>query len=71
MSHIADDIRSEQWNRFRAMTPAERVAMAERLGKEGLASYMEATGASRADALRTIRMSRRIGRKPSRCMDER
>jgi len=71
MSRVAEDIRREQLARFRAMTPAERVALAQRLGDEGLATIMESRGLTRGEALKEIRRSRRAGRKPSRSMDER
>lgn len=53
------------------MTPAERVALAERLGESGLAEYMSANGVGRAEAVVAIKRTRRIGRRPSRCFDER
>lgn len=71
MSRVAEDIRSEQFQRYRALTPAQRVALAQRLGEEGLTSFMAANGLTRVEALRAIRQSRRIGRRPSRCMDGR
>jgi len=71
MSRVAKDVRDEQLRRFRAMTPAERVALAQRLSREGLDSFMATNGLSRSAAMRAIRQSRRVGRKPSRSMDER
>jgi len=70
MHSVADDLRQEQRERIARMTPAERFALSERLGEEGLAEFMSANGLDRADALKAIRRSRRIGRKPSRCFDE-
>jgi hypothetical protein len=52
------------------MTPAERVRLSERLGEEGLAEYMSANGLDRASAIKAIKRSRRLGRRPSRCFDE-
>ena len=70
MHSVADDLRQEQRERIARMTPAERFALSERLGEEGLAELMSANGLTRTDALKAIRRSRRIGRKPSRCFDE-
>jgi hypothetical protein len=52
------------------MTPAERVALSEKLGEEGLLAFMSANGLDRDSALKAIRRSRRIGRRPSRSADE-
>ena len=70
MRSVADDLRREQRARLARLSPAERVALAERLGAEGLASLMAAQGLERAAALAAIRRTRRIGRRPSRCRDE-
>ncbi|HEY0140763.1 MAG TPA: hypothetical protein VGF48_07695 [Thermoanaerobaculia bacterium] len=53
------------------MTPAERVALARRLGEEGLAAFMSAHQLDRAGAVRAIRRSRAVGRNTSACMDQR
>ncbi len=52
------------------MTPAERIALVEKLGEEGLAAFMSATNMDRESALKAIRRSRRVGRRPSRSADE-
>jgi hypothetical protein len=70
-SKLAEQLKREQRERFAAMTPAQRVALTERLGEEGLAEYMTANGVDRATAVRAIKQSRRLGRRPSRCFDER
>ena len=70
-SKLADQLKQEQRERFAKMSPADRVALAERLGREGLAAYMSANRIDRAAAIRAIKRSRRNGRKPSRCFDER
>jgi hypothetical protein len=70
MSNVADDLRREQLERFAMMTPAERVALSERLGQEGLAEFMSANGLDRESALKAIRRSRRVGRRPSSSADE-
>lgn len=70
MRSVADDLRREQRERYASMTPVELMALSERLGEEGLTELMSANGVDRASALRAIRRSRRLGRKPSRCFDE-
>jgi hypothetical protein len=47
------------------MTPAERVALAARLGEEGLASYMTLHRLDRRAAVARIKAARRLGRRPS------
>lgn len=51
------------------MTPGERVALAERLGREGLATYMHAHGVDRPTAVGQIKATRRLGRPPSACAE--
>jgi hypothetical protein len=70
-SKLAQQIKREQRERFARMTPAERVALTERLGEEGLAEFMSANRLDRAAAVEAIKRSRRSGRRPSRCLDER
>ena len=70
-SKLAGEMKEEQRGRFARMTPAERVALAGKLGEEGLAEYMTSNRVDRRTAIRAIRQSRRAGRRPSRCLDER
>ena len=70
-SKLAERLKEEQRERFARMTPAERVALTERLGEEGLAEVMSVNRLDRAAALRLIRRSRQLGRRYSRCLDER
>lgn len=70
-SKLARQLKTEQRERYGRMTPAERFALTERLGQEGLAEFMTASGLDRAEAVAAIRRSRRLGRRPSRCLDER
>ncbi|HVS32168.1 MAG TPA: hypothetical protein VMS98_12025 [Thermoanaerobaculia bacterium] len=70
-SRLAEQLKKEQRARFASMSPAERVALTERLGEEGLAEYMSAHRVDRPTAVRAIKRSRRMGRRPSRCFDER
>jgi hypothetical protein len=69
-SKIAADLRREQRERFARMTPGERFALSVRLGEEGLAQFMSANSLDRERAIQAIKRSRRIGRRPSRCLDE-
>lgn len=70
-SKLMEQLKKEQRERLADMTPAERVAISETLGEQGLLEFMSANGLDRAEAVRRIRQSRRIGRRPSRCFDER
>lgn len=63
-STLAADLRREQIERFAAMSAAERVALAMRLGDEGLASYMALHCVDRPTAVARIRATRRAGRRP-------
>jgi hypothetical protein len=68
-SAVARAVSQEQREQLAAMTPAERVALAVRLGEEGLASYMATHGLDRQTAIARIRATRRIGRRPSASAD--
>lgn len=70
-SPLMERLEREQRERFARMTPAERVALSEQLGQAGLAEYMSANSLDRAAAILAIKQSRRVGRRPSRCFDER
>jgi ABC-type Na+ transport system ATPase subunit NatA len=70
MRSVADDLRDEQLREMLAMTPAERMRLAERLGEEALQFFMATNGLSREEAIARIKRQRRAGRTPSRCMDE-
>jgi hypothetical protein len=65
-SKVAQEVRRRQFERFAAMTPAERVALAMRLGEEGLASYMATHGVDRRTAVARITETHRVGRRHSR-----
>ena len=55
--------------RLAAMTPGERVALALRLGEEGLAMYMATRGVDRRTAIAQIKATRRLGRRRSASAD--
>lgn len=68
---VADDLREEQVRAILALTPAERMRIAEKLGEEGLRFFMSTNALTREEALRRIEEVRRLGRTPSACMDGR
>jgi hypothetical protein len=68
-SRSATAIDERRAARMAAMTPAARVALAVRLGEEGLATFMAANGLDRGAALARIKATRRLGRRPSRSAD--
>jgi hypothetical protein len=51
--------------RHLAMSAAERVALAARLGVDGLASFMATHGLDRGAAVQRIKAANRLGRRPS------
>ncbi|HEX5045129.1 MAG TPA: hypothetical protein VFV75_19700 [Candidatus Polarisedimenticolaceae bacterium] len=55
--------------RLAAMTPDERMCLAERLGEEGLLVYMTVQRVDRRTAAATIKATRRLGRRPSASAD--
>jgi hypothetical protein len=68
-SAVARAVAEEQRGRLATMTPAERVALALRLGEEGLAAYMATYAVDRRTAISRIRATRRLGRRPSASAD--
>jgi hypothetical protein len=68
-SKVAADLAQEQAKRVAALTPAERIALVERLGEESIALYMAAQSVDRRTAMARIEASRRFGRRPSRSAD--
>jgi hypothetical protein len=47
------------------MSPAEAIALARRLGEQGIAAYMVAHGVDRPTAIARIKASHRLGRRSS------
>jgi hypothetical protein len=56
-------------DRLAALTPDERVRLAERLGMDGLASYIAINGIDRRTAVARIKATRRLGRRRSACAE--
>jgi hypothetical protein len=70
MRSVADDVREEQLREWAAMSPAERMELAFRLGEEGIQFMMAGQRIDRDEAIRRMRRTRRAGRRPSRCHDD-
>jgi len=63
---IADGLREQTIARVLALTVAERIALAFRLGDDDLSLYVRASGLEGDEARRRLRARRQIGRTPSR-----
>ena len=66
-SRVATDVSQTRARRLAAMTPAERITLARRLGDEGVAAYMTTHGVDRRTAIVRIKATHQVGRRPSRC----
>lgn len=66
-SKVAAETARTRAQRVAAMTPAERVALAERLGAEGVTAYMASHGVDRRTAITRIKATHRLGRRHSAC----
>lgn len=64
-SNVARDVSRRREERLAALTPAERVALAMRLGEAGLASFMTTHSVNRDTARARIAATRRAGRRRS------
>ncbi|HET9766639.1 MAG TPA: hypothetical protein VFS60_07320 [Thermoanaerobaculia bacterium] len=69
MRSVADDLRHEQRQELAALTPAERVALALRLGRRDVETFAATQGLAVEDARRLLRSRAQRGRRASRCMD--
>jgi len=69
MRSVADDLRLETARAVARLTPAERIALALRLGDDDVAAYSAAHGCADTDARAALRRARAIGRIPSRSND--
>ena len=68
-SRLAHQLRREQAARHATMTPAERVALAMRLGEAHVVSYMTMHSLDRQAALSRIKAARQAGRRRSVCAE--
>ncbi len=66
-SKVAADVSRTRHEQLAAMTPAERIALAERLGAEGVLAFMTTHGVDRPTAIRRIKATRGLGRRYSAC----
>ncbi|MEO7794120.1 MAG: hypothetical protein ABIV06_05045 [Thermoanaerobaculia bacterium] len=66
-SRLAAELRDESRLAERALSPLERLRLAQKLGDEAAAAYARAHGVTTADAAREFARRRQAGRRPSRC----
>ncbi|PYQ58771.1 MAG: hypothetical protein DMF58_14105 [Acidobacteria bacterium] len=69
-SKVAEELRSEQMELLRRMTPSERVVLAFELGERDLQFYMAMQNVDRQTAIEAIRREHQNGRRHSLCMTE-
>lgn len=70
-SSLASSHREELRRAERSLTPLERLRLAQRLGDEAVAQFAHAHGVEPEVAAREFARRRRLGRRPSRCLDDR
>jgi len=72
MRSVLDDVKEEERRALSALTAAERVALALRLGARDLETFRLAHDPplSVEEARRRLRHQRQVGRLPSRCLQE-
>ena len=69
-SKVAEEVRRETAEAMLALSPAERMDLALRLGEEAIQNFAEARGLSRSEAIRFFRRQSQQGRRYSRCIEE-
>jgi len=70
MRSVARIHRAADARRLGALSPAERVELALRLGDEDVEIFRSARGLDREDALRLLRRTRQAGRRRCSFLDE-
>jgi hypothetical protein len=65
MRSVADELRDRSRREVEQMSPAERVALALRLGHRDLDLFCRAQGLTREEARQQLRAQRQNGRRPS------
>lgn len=70
LSNLADSLRAEQRRAELALSPLERLALAQQLGREAVAAFARAHGVTADQARREFARRRQRGRRPSRCSAE-
>ena len=66
---MSDDFRQEEREYLLALSPAERVALALRLGERDLQAFRRARGLGREEAIRELERQRQRGQRPSGCIE--
>jgi len=66
-STVAAAVSRKRHEQLAAMSTAERIAVAERLGAEGILAFMTTHGVDRQTAIRRIKATRGLGRRYSGC----
>ena len=69
MLPMVADLRARADAEVRALSPAERLALAFRLGDEDLESFRAAHGLDPRAAMRLLERRRQATRQPSACLD--
>jgi hypothetical protein len=71
-SKVAREVSRSRARRLAAMSPAEAIALARRLGEQGIAGYMVSHSVDRRTAIARIKAAHRLGRRhsPSAAADE-
>ena len=64
-SKVASEVSRRRLQRLAALTPAERIQLAERLGEEGVASFVITQSVDRRTAIARIKATHRLGRRHS------
>ena len=70
MRSVADDLRREQRQELSRLTPAERVALALRLGRRDVETFAATQGMTLEEARARLRQRGQRGRRASRCMSD-
>ena len=68
MRSVADNLRHERQQELLRLTPAERVALALRLGRRDVETFAATQGVTFEEARALLRQRGQRGRRKSRCM---
>jgi hypothetical protein len=64
-SKVANDVARRRWRRIAALSPAERIQLAEQLGRQGIESFTITQRVDRRTAIARIKATHRLGRRHS------
>lgn len=70
LSNAAAALRTDQRRADSALSPLERLALAQQLGREAVAAFARAHGVTADEARREFARRRQRGRRPSGCAAE-